>query len=278
MSKYLSFTAKSLALLLATTAVANPIDQLYREVLQKRDPPRALDASATDEEKKWQPAMDFDTDGCYNVPAIDRDGNVSPGQKAWMQYDFSKNCRDESDLDNNNVYVRTRCNSGWCAYLYAYYFEKDVGSPGVIGPAGGHTHDWEHVVIFVKDNEGAQVVAVSQHSDYETRKAGDARWHEDTHLKVVYHKDGGFTHAFRFANDGDDNIENHKKVWFFGALVDYNGFPSAEVRDKLMSYDFGSASLAIKDSSFKLNLDRARDDSNDGTNNMVPGFDSGRDQ
>ncbi|KAF5676576.1 necrosis inducing protein [Fusarium heterosporum] len=273
-----NFTAKTLTILLAITAVANPIQQLYREVLEKRDPPRALDSNASDEEKKWQPAMDFDTDGCYNVPAIDKDGNVSPGMKAWMQYNFAKDCRDESDLDNNNVYVRTRCNNGWCAYLYAYYFEKDVGSPGVIGPAGGHTHDWEHVVVFVKDNEGAKVVAVSQHSDYETRRNDGARWHDNTHVKVVYHKDGGQTHAFRFANEGDDAIENHKKSWFFGGLVGWNGFPNTGVRDKLTGYDFGSAALAIRDGSFKPNLDKARDDSNDGSNNMVPGFDSGFDQ
>ncbi|KAF4972082.1 hypothetical protein FZEAL_9676 [Fusarium zealandicum] len=278
MTKSLSFAAKSLAFLLASTAVANPIEQLYREVLEKRDPPRALGASASDEENKWQPSMDFDTDGCYNVPAIDGDGNVSPGMKAWMQYDFAKDCRDESDLDNNNVYVRSRCNNGWCAYLYAYYFEKDVGSPGVIGPAGGHTHDWEHVAVFVKDNEGAQVVAVSQHSDYETRASVDARWDQDTHVKVVYHKDGGSTHAFRFANEADDGIENHKGVWFRGALVGWNGFPSVEIRDKLVNYDFGSASLAIKDNTFKPNLDKARDSSEDGSNNMVPGFDSGFDQ
>ncbi|KAF4985435.1 hypothetical protein FGRMN_11208 [Fusarium graminum] len=272
-----NLSAKSLTILLATTAVANPIQQLYRDVLQKRDPPRALDSNASDEERKWQPALDFDTDGCYNVPAIDADGNVCPGQKAWMQYDFAKNCRDESDLDNNNVYVRSRCNNGWCAYLYAYYFEKDVGSPGVIGPAGGHTHDWEHVVVFTKDNEGAQVVAVSQHSDYVTVASVNARWHEDTHVKVVYNKDGGSTHFFRFANEGDDAIENHKGVWFLGGLVGWNGFPNVGVRDTLVNYNFGSASLAIKDDTFKPNLDKARDDSNDGSNNMVPGFDSGSD-
>lgn len=59
MYKSLSFAAKSLALLLATTAVASPIEQLYREVLDKRDPPRALAQSATEDELRWQPAMDL---------------------------------------------------------------------------------------------------------------------------------------------------------------------------------------------------------------------------
>ncbi|KAM5341981.1 hypothetical protein ACJ41O_015012 [Fusarium nematophilum] len=276
MSPSLSLAAKSLALLFVTAALGNPVELLYRDILERRDPPRMLDENATPDQIKWQPAMDFDTDSCYNVPAIDMDGNVCPGLKAWMQYEFAKDCRDESDLDNNNVYVRTRCNNGWCAFLYDYYFEKDVGSPGVIGDAGGHTHDWEHIAVFVKDGEGAKVVAVSQHGDYETRWADELRWHEDTHAKVVYHKDGGSTHCFRFADEGDDNIENHKGVWFFGPLVDYYRMP-IELRDKLMSYDFGSASIGIKDASFKSNLDKARDGSDDASDDRVPGFDSGVD-
>ncbi|KAH7109740.1 necrosis inducing protein-domain-containing protein, partial [Dactylonectria estremocensis] len=271
MSPSLSLAVKSLVLLFATTALGNPIELLYRDILQRRDPPGMLDENTTPDQKKWQPAMDFDTDGCYNVPAIGKDGTVSPGLKAWMQYDFAKDCRDESDLDNNNVYVRTRCNNGWCAFLYDYYFEKDVGSPGVIGPAGGHTHDWEHIAVFVQNGE-AKVVAVSKHGDYETRWATDLRW-QDTHPKVVYNKDGGSTHAFRFANEEDDSIENHKGVWFFGALVDYYGMP-IDIRDKLMSYDFGSASIGISDANFKSNLDKARDGSNDNSDDRVVGFDS----
>ena len=194
-----------------------------------------------------------------------------------MQYDPAKDCRDESDLDNNNVYVRTRCNNGWCAHLYAYYFEKDVGMLGVAGPGGGHTHDWEHIVVFVND-EGPQVVAVSQHSDYETKAASDVRWHEGTHPKVVYHKQGTLTHCFRFANKGDDDIENHKGTWFFGALIDYyTGFPNDQVRERLLTHNFKSATLALKDSQFKSNLNKARDPS-DGSQDMVPGFDSGKDE
>ena len=177
-------------------------------------------------------------------------------------------CRDPWDLDNNNVYVRARCNNNWCAYVYDYYFEKDVAVQHVID-AGGHRHDWEHIVVFV-EGDTARVVAASRHGGYDSRDAGNVRW-DDTHPKIVYHKDGGSTHAFRFANPDDDNVENHRHEWFRGALVDYQtGFPSVEVRDKLMGWDFGHATIAIKDSTFQGNIDSARSD-------KVPNFDSGID-
>ena len=138
-----------------------------------------------------------------------------------------------------------------------------------VADVGGHRHDWEHIVVFVQGDE-AKVVAASAHGDYDTKDAADARW-EGTHAKIVYHKDGGSTHAFRFANPSDDKIENHKGVWFRGALVGYEtGFPSVGLRDTLMTHDFGHASIAIKDGGFKRNLDFARND-------KVPGFDSGLD-
>jgi hypothetical protein len=76
----------------------------------------------------------------------------------------------------------------------------------------------------------------------------------------VYHKDGVSTHCFRFANEKDDAIENHTGAWFRGDLISYNGFPTTELRSKLMSHDFGKASIAIKDSSFPGNIDRSRPD------------------
>lgn len=135
--------------------------------------------------------------------------------------------------------------------------------------AGGHRHDWEHIIVFVEGGTDARIVAVSQHKDYDTKNAGDVRW-DGEHPKCVYNKDGGSTHDFRFANADDDNIENAKGVWFRGALVDYGtGFPG-NTRDTLMNYDFGGPTIAIKDSTFKANIDHAR-------NGGAPGFDSGVD-
>ncbi|XXH05160.1 hypothetical protein Hte_011585 [Hypoxylon texense] len=262
-----SLAATGLALLMATAIPAvngSPIDHLFK--LVTRDPPQALPEKATAGDKKWQPAMDFDTDSCYNTPAIGANGDINPG----LDNDntgLSSDCRDPSDLSNNNVYARARCNNGWCAYMYDYYFEKDVAVANFPFDLG-HRNDWEHIVVFVQDDE-AKVVAVSQHGEYETKAAADVRW-DGTHPKVVYHKDGLGTHDFRFANADDDSVENASGAWFYGPLVSYNGFPTAALRDQLFAYDFGSASIAIKDASFQTNLDNARND-------LVPGFDSGVD-
>ncbi len=66
----------------ATPLHGEPL-KLYRDLL-KRDPPAALPQSASDDELKWQPSLDFDTDGCYNTPAIDADGNVAEGLDQYV--------------------------------------------------------------------------------------------------------------------------------------------------------------------------------------------------
>ncbi len=218
------------------------------------DPPRALPQNATAADLKWQPTLDYDTDSCYNVPAIGPDGRISEGLDNQNTTNTG-DCRDQSDLDNTNAYARQRCNSGWCVYLYDYYFEKDVAVQHVDGPgAGGHVHDWEHIAVWVRDDK-AEYVATSAHGHYEIRGADQVRW-DGTHPKIVYHKDGPSTHAFRFATEGDEPPENHSGQWRRSTLVSYNGFPSG-LRDKLFGHDFGSATIGIKDDTFASNLESA---------------------
>ncbi|KAI1815984.1 necrosis inducing protein-domain-containing protein [Poronia punctata] len=246
--------------LLAIATDASPVKLKIK--LATRDPPQALPQKATADDLKFQPAMDFDTDSCYNTPAIGPDGTINPGLP-HNNVGLSSDCHDLSDLQNNNVYSRARCNNGWCAYLYDYYFEKDV----VLGNVPidfGHSNDWEHIAVWAQDGE-AKYVAASAHGDYDIRAASDVRW-EGTHPKMVYHKDGLGSHAFRFANEDDDNIENDTGEWFLGALVSWNGFPSTELRDALVAHDFGDAHFALTDDGFPGNLDRARGD-------LIPEFD-----
>lgn len=198
--------------------------------------------------------MDFDLDGCYNVPAIDTDGNVAEGlENNWVG--LATDCRDRSDLENNNVYSRQRCNNGWCVYIYEYYFEKDVAVPYFADP--GHRHDWEHIAVWVKDDK-AEYVGVSQHGEYEIKAASEISW-DGEHAKVVYHKDGVGTHCFRFAVDNDDPVENHFGEWFRGDLVSYNGFPDG-IRDILEAVDWGGPNFALKDDSFPGNIESSRPD------------------
>lgn len=93
--------------------------------------------------------------------------------------------------------------------MYGYYFEKDQTTQ--IG--GGHRHDWEHVVVWTQ-NDRIQYVAVSAHGGYTIRPAKDVHMDRSTHPRVVYHKDGGLTHAFRFGNGADNSKqENYYKTW-----------------------------------------------------------------
>ncbi|KAJ3562165.1 hypothetical protein NPX13_g8664 [Xylaria arbuscula] len=226
MSSYRSLAATGLALLTATASVgALPFK------LVARDPPQALPKKATDNDLKFQPAMDFDTDSCYNTPAIGPDGTINPG------------------LDHNNA--------GLSVAIANFPFDL------------GHRNDWEHIAVWVQNGEAKNVFRLPKLThlagDYEIKAASDVRW-DGTHPKMIYHKDGLSTHAFRFANADDDNIENATGAWFFGDLVSWNGFPSTDLRDKLSAYDFGSANFALKDSSYPGQLDNARD-------NLIPAFD-----
>ena len=235
--------------------LSSPVAHDIRPRQSAPNPPQALPQLATSVDLRFQPVLDFDTDGCYNVPAISAAGEIVQG----LPHDFvtlSSNCRDLSDLDNKNVYSRTRCNpNGWCIHLYDYYFEKDVAVPRFLD-VGGHTHDWEHIAVWTL-NGTAQWVAASQHGQYEIRSANAVRW-QGEHPKLVYHKDGISTHCFRFADASDEAIENHKGVWFQGPLISYNGFPSEALRAQLFSYDFGKATIAIKDGQFAGNILRAK--------------------
>lgn len=202
--------------------------------------PGGLPANAPEADLKFQPATDYDTDGCYPTPAIGPDGTINPGKD--LGGDLNGECRDEVDLDDANVYSRSKCNNGWCAYMYAYYFEKDQVS---LGPgSAGHKHDLEHVVVWV-ENDIPVWVAVSQHGNYFWRHRDQIFW-DGTHAKVVYHKDGGGTHVFRHAEGGDEPPENHKGTWHLPKVIGWDNFPPG-FRERLVSANFGSASLDLRD-------------------------------
>ncbi len=206
------------------------------------EPPTQIGENATEGDEKWQPAMDYDTDSCYSTPAIAADGALAEGLEP--DGGITENCRDAGDLGNTNTYVRTVCDGTLCGHVYAYYFEKDQATE-VAGPAdSGHKHDLEHVIVWVKDDVATHV-SVSAHGKYEdTRPANEVRW-EGTHPKVVYHKEGGSTHAMRFANEEDDAVENDSGAWHFPFLLSWWNMEPV-VRDGLQGSDFGSASIDLK--------------------------------
>jgi hypothetical protein len=217
-------------------------------------PPPGLPASAGGYESTFSPAYDYDTDGCYATAAIGPDGTLATGLNPTGA--LNGNCRDASDLDNSQTYARSKCNNGWCAIVYASYFEKDQALPG--SPLGGHRHDWEHVVSWVDQGaDQVEYVTTTQHGTRKTYPRSQVRF-DGTHPKVVYHKDGWSTHFFRLAGSGDEPPENHYRGWRYPPLVDWTGWPSVELRDRLMTANFGSASIKIKDGDFEYLLNAGK--------------------
>ncbi|MEU7339561.1 NPP1 family protein [Streptomyces sp. NPDC007074] len=208
----------------------------------------ALPQNADGLEQTFSPAYDYDGNGCYTTAAISPDGYVNPG--LGLGGAVNGHCHDRAQLDHANTYSREKCNNGWCAIMYASYFEKDQSSDGVgeiAGGANGHRHDWEHVVVWVQNNT-VKYVSVSQHKGWATYGRSSIRFDPSgTHPKVVYHKDGGLTHDFRIANAGDDNpVENVTGGWFYPRLVGWNGYPSVDFRNKFVYHTpFGAASIKI---------------------------------
>jgi hypothetical protein len=201
-------------------------------------------------EASFSPAYDYDVDGCYAVAAISPDGTINPGLNTTGA--VNGNCRDQSDLDRTQTYARSKCNNGWCAIAYASYFEKDQAVAG--SGLGGHRHDWEHVISWVNQaSNQVEFVTTTQHSSQVTYPRSQVRF-DGSHPKVVYHKDGLSTHFFRLANANDEPPENHYHDWRYPPLVDWNGWPGVDLRDRLMNADFGSATIKIKDGSFEYML------------------------
>ncbi|WIN00236.1 NPP1 family protein [Actinoplanes oblitus] len=218
------------------------------------DPPHNLPQNASEYEQSFSPAYDYDTDGCYATPAIGPDGTLNGGLKTTGAVNGS--CRDRSDLDNSQTYARSKCDNGWCAIVYASYFEKDQAVPG--SGLGGHRHDWEHVISWVNQSSGqVEYVSTTQHSSQVTYARSRVRF-DGGHPKVVYHKDGLRTHFFRLANGNDEPPENHYHTWRYPPLVGWTGWPSPDLRDRLMAADFGSATIKLKDGSFENLLNAAK--------------------
>ncbi|MFB4289669.1 NPP1 family protein [Nonomuraea sp. ATR24] len=216
-------------------------------------PPPEIAESASAAHLKFRPLLDYDNDGCYPSVAIGHDGTMNPGLKLGGARNGA--CHDASDLKNSNMYARTRCNAnGWCAHKYALYFQKDQKNDGTL-VHNGHVHDWEHIVVWTKDNE-VKYVAASQHGSYVVREPAEIEMDGD-HPKIVYHLQGGDTHAFRFADKGEQP-ENHEGRWHEPDLISWSGFPSNALRDKLAAHDWGSATLALKDQGNEFARDLAK--------------------
>ncbi|KFA67859.1 hypothetical protein S40285_08779 [Stachybotrys chlorohalonatus IBT 40285] len=225
----------------------------------KRDIITALPGSADVVDSRFQPLLDFDSDGCYNTAAIDPSGRTNPGRGATGTPQGS--CRDPPQLENSNTYSRRRCNNGYCAIMYEYYFEKDQAVGGSF--LAGHRHDWENIVVFTRGDAVVRV-APSCHGDY-----NDARNNfptDGSRPQLVYHKDGASTHCFRFANNDDiANPENPFGRFYTSPLISWDRWPNVGLRNAMLQAWSGGVGPKL-DTEFGDSLRSAAGDG-------VPGFD-----
>ncbi|MCG7533835.1 NPP1 family protein [Pseudoalteromonas sp. OOF1S-7] len=204
-----------------------------------------------------EPVFDFDGDGCLPSAGISRSGQQNAGLKTSGSLGGS--CRDSQFLNTSNTVHRYACtdtNQGrFCGHFYAMYFKKDQVFPYF---GGGHRHDWEYAAVWTKDGLVTHG-SYSAHGDLYTKPANELPF-ENGHLKIVYHKDGILTHAFRFAKS-NEVAENDYNRFVTPAIISWyemsgDGITNQGLRDKLNQYDYGSATLPVKDSRFLTNLNR----------------------
>lgn len=203
-------------------------------------------------ELKYMPYFDYDSNSCFPVAAVDASGRLNGGLN--NSGSVTGGCR-TGHLGRANTYTRMWCKNGWCAFIYALYFEKDQAGPGT--DAVGHRHDWESVVVFVKQGEERpRYLAASRHGQYSTHRINEVPM-DGNHVKIVYHKDGTITHTFRFAKWGEDTEAwGRGNKWDTPTLVDILKMEPTP-RNALWSSRWGKANLPLG-ASFADNLNKAR--------------------
>jgi len=200
------------------------------------------------------PVFDFDTDGCLPSAGISRLGQQNGGLKPSGS--ITGGCRSSTFLQTSNTLHRQACiTSGgnvYCGHFYALYFLKDQTT--ALG--GGHRHDWEHAAIWttngVVTHGGYSAHGKLYNADISTLDK------QNGHMKIVYHKDGVLTHAMRFAKSGEV-AENPYGTFVTPAVISWpvlwgDGLSNAQMRAKLNSFDYGSATIPMRDDNFLSNL------------------------
>lgn len=197
------------------------------------------------------PVFDFDTDSCLPSAGISRNGDMNGGLKPSGS--LTGSCRSSNFLDLSNTVHRHACatSSGntYCGHFYALYFEKDQIVNNV---ESGHRHDWEYAAVWTT-NGVVTHGSYSAHGDLTTAAASELGF-QNGHLKIVYHKDGVATHAFRFSS-ASEVAENPYGTFVTPAITSWYEFSgdawnNLVMRTLLNNYDYGSANLPVADSRF----------------------------
>jgi hypothetical protein len=215
-----------------------------------------LPESATDFQKAVRPFFDYDSDSCFPAAAIDPWGNLNGGLDDSGP--VTGQCR-SGHLGKANTYARSKCNNGWCGIVYTLYFEKDMSCDNCT--ATSHRHDWESVVVWVKEGtRQPSYVSASSHGDFSIHPVNEVPM-DGAHVKIVYHKDGALTHAFRFAKWGETAEAWGDGGWDVAALLSWDHFPGSNgpaLQSKLNYSSWGDANFPIQDWRFNNTLTGAK--------------------
>jgi hypothetical protein len=202
-------------------------------------------------QNKYMPLFDYDSDSCFPAAAVDASGRLNGGLDNTGT--ITGGCRN-NHLGKANTYSQGWCKNGWCAYVYALYFEKDQTLNGA--DAFGHRHDWESVMVFQKQGEERpRYLAASRHGGYSTHPINEVPM-DGNRVKIVYHKDGASTHAFRFAKWGEAAKAWGDGGWDRPALVTME-YMDKTPRDQLWNSKWGDANFPLT-GNLQSNINKAR--------------------
>lgn len=210
-------------------------------------------------QNKYMPLFDYDSDGCFPAAAVDASGKLNGGLN--NSGSITGGCRN-NHLGKANTYSQSWCKNGWCAYVYALYFEKDQTLAGA--DAFGHRHDWESVVVFQKQGEESpRFLSASRHGGYSTHPINEVPMGKVNNepnynrVEIVYHKDGASTHAFRFAKWGERPEVWGNGTWDRPALVTMESMADAP-RNALWNSKWGKANFPLT-GNLQSNINKARE-------------------
>lgn len=215
----------------AYAATGLPHDEIY-----------PIAASYTEGQHEYQPYFSK-TSGCYPYSAVDMEGNWNLGLKDSGS--VSGSC---SSQNYQQVYVRQKpIGSDTVAMMYAYYFPKDNG---LIFASIGHRHDWEHVVVFVKNygttSEEIIGAAYSAHGGVSVTSSPNK---SGKHIYVKYGYNGSVTHSLVEGSSGNNNQQE---------LIDWDALSTA-AKNTLSTEDYGDSVVPINDSKFHSEVEEAAD-------------------
>lgn len=153
-----------------------------------------LPGAATPEQTRHLPIFAFTPGTCMPSAAVDAASRLGSGLKASGR--MNGHCPREFTA---NIYTKTLVFGDVTAIAYALYFPKDGSNPGSVG---GHRHDFEYVIVWVKDQE-ITGITFNQHRGWYTMPRQHLLFVDDRAVVMVGKAKHGMYHT---RNDGPGGL------------------------------------------------------------------------